>query len=205
MLESLLYAIPLGITLSFAAGPIFFVVIQTSITRSKTGAFVLDLGAILADLIFIGIAFYGSQSLIRFLKNNIWVGLISGLAVILFGLYYIRKSRKGSQFKNTVLDQRKRFFFVKGFLLNFLNVGVLFYWIATTVAIGSLLDHDRDKMLLFYVFTLGTYLLIDIFKIGFANRFKDRLQGRKIQMVEKIMGYVLIAFGVFIAVRNVFL
>ncbi|HAD98611.1 MAG TPA: lysine transporter LysE, partial [Cryomorphaceae bacterium] len=89
MLEILLYAIPLGITLSFAAGPIFFVVIQTSITRSKTGAFILDLGAIAADILFILVAFFGSQSLIRSLRHNIWVGVASGLAIIIFGLYYI--------------------------------------------------------------------------------------------------------------------
>ncbi|MEQ9261949.1 MAG: LysE family transporter [Owenweeksia sp.] len=205
MLEILLYAIPLGITLSFAAGPVFFVVIQTSITRSKTGAFVLDLGAIVADVIFILVAFFGSQSLIRSLRHNIWVGIASGLAVIIFGVYYIRKSHQGMQFKQAVVVPKKRFLFLKGFLLNFLNVGVLFYWIATTMAIGSLLDHDHDKMLLFYAFTLGTYLVIDLLKIYFANRFKERFKGRKIQMVEKIMGLILIGFGLFIALRNVFL
>ena len=131
MLEILLYAIPLGITLSFAAGPIFFVVIQTSITRSKTGAFILDLGAIAADILFILVAFFGSQSLIRSLRHNIWVGVASGLAIIIFGLYYIRKSRKGMQFREAMVLPKKRLLFLKGFLLNFLNVGVLFYWIAT--------------------------------------------------------------------------
>ncbi|HBF21422.1 MAG: hypothetical protein CMI36_08675 [Owenweeksia sp.] len=205
MLEILLYAIPLGITLSFAAGPIFFVVIQTSITRSKTGAFILDLGAIAADILFILVAFFGSQSLIRSLRHNIWVGVASGLAIIIFGLYYIRKSRKGMQFREAMVLPKKRLLFLKGFLLNFLNVGVLFYWIATTVAIGSMLDHERDKMILFYSLTLGTYLLVDLFKIYFANRFKTRLQGRKIQVVEKIMGFLLIGFGLFIALRNIFL
>ena len=117
MLEILLYAIPLGITLSFAAGPIFFVVIQTSITRSKTGAFILDLGAIAADILFILVAFFGSQSLIRSLRHNIWVGVASGLAIIIFGLYYIRKSRKGMQFREAMVLPKKRLLFLKGFLL----------------------------------------------------------------------------------------
>ncbi|HAD98640.1 MAG TPA: hypothetical protein DCG19_14610 [Cryomorphaceae bacterium] len=125
--------------------------------------------------------------------------------MIIFGLYYIRKSRKGMQFREAMVLPKKRLLFLKGFLLNFLNVGVLFYWIATTVAIGSMLDHERDKMILFYSLTLGTYLLVDLFKIYFANRFKTRLQGRKIQVVEKIMGFLLIGFGLFIALRNIFL
>ncbi len=202
MLEVILYALPLGLTLSFAAGPVFFVVIETSISQGKSKALTLDLGAVLADIIFILIAFYGSQSLISTLKENIYVGLGSGLAVIIFGVYYVFKSRRTGQFLEINPPTKKRLYFVKGFLLNFLNIGVLFYWLATTVAIGSLLDHDRDKMLFFYAAVLFFYLFIDLFKIYFANRFKERLKGRKIQIVEKIIGFVLIAFGIFIAARN---
>jgi len=204
MLEVVLYALPLGLTLSFAAGPVFFVVIETSVSQGKAKAFTLDIGAVIADMIFILLAFYGSQSLISTLKQNIYVGFISGLAVVVFGVYYVMKSQKSGQFKNIEAPTKKRYYFVKGFLLNFLNIGVFFYWLATTVAIGSLLDHDHDKMLIFYGLVLAFYLLIDIFKIYFANRFKERLKGRKIQVVEKIIGFVLIAFGLFIAVRNLF-
>lgn len=203
MLEVILYAIPLGISLGFAAGPIFFVVIETSISKGKKRALILDLGAVVADIIFILIAFYGSQSLIQSLRNNIYVGIASGIAVIVFGFYYINKSHYGSQFQKPVAVPKKRFLFLKGFLLNFLNIGVLFYWIATTVAIGSLVDHDPTKMLIFYISTLGSYLLVDLFKIYFANRFKEKLSGRMIQVVEKIIGYILIGFGIFIAFRNI--
>lgn len=204
MLEVILYAIPLGITLSFAAGPIFFVIIETSISQGKTKAIMLDLGAAVADIIFILIAFFGSQSLINSLRHNLWISIVSGLAVVVFGLYYITKSRKSGQFQNKVEIKRKRLFFIKGFLLNFLNIGVLFYWIATTVAIGSLVDHEPSLMITFYISVIFIYLFVDIFKIYFANKFKERLKGRKIQVVEKIIGFVLIGFGLFIALKNLF-
>lgn len=205
MLEVLWYAIPLGITLSFAAGPIFFVIIETSISQGKTKALMLDLGAVVADILFILIAFFGSQSLIETLRDNIWVNVISGLAVAVFGAFYVRKSKTSGQFQHTVEVKRKRLFFFKGFLLNFLNVGVLFYWIATTVTIGSLVNHDPEKLIAFYISSILVYLSIDLFKIYFANRFKERLKGRKIQVVEKIIGFILVGFGLFIAVRNFFL
>lgn len=202
MLQALLYAIPLGITLSFAAGPIFFVIIETSISQGRTKALMLDLGAIIADIIFILIAFYGSQSLLSALKNNLWVAGISGVAVIGFGVYYVFKSGISGQFQNRPALSRKRLFFFKGFLLNFLNVGVLFYWIATTLAISPLLDHEPRNMLVFYLAILFFYLVVDVFKIYFANKFKERLKGRKIQVVEKIIGIVLILFGIYIVIRN---
>jgi len=200
----LFYAIPMGLTLSFSAGPVFFVVIQTSIQYGKLRAALFDLGAITADLIYIALAFYGSRSFINQIKTNPYVGLVSGLAVILFGFYYIRKSRVSTQFSSTYTNKGKTIFFFKGFLLNFLNVGVLFYWLTTTVAIGSLLDHDPRHMQMFYLFTLLTYIVLDSFKIYYANRFKERFSGRKLQLVEKILGLVLILFGLFILVRNFF-
>jgi threonine/homoserine/homoserine lactone efflux protein len=204
MFEALLLAIPLGLALSFAAGPIFFVVIETSISIGKSKAFMLDLGAVTADIVFISIAFYGSQSLLEFLQN-IWVSSISALAIISFGVYYIRKSRTSGQFQRSVRLARKRHYYFKGFLLNILNIGVLFYWIATTVAIGSLLNHDPEKMITFFISIILVYLFIDVFKIFFANRFKERLKGRRIQLVEGFIGIMMVGFGVFIVARSIYL
>lgn len=202
MLEVLLYAVTLGITLSFAAGPVFFVIIETSISQGKTKALMLDLGAALADVIFILIAFLGSQSLIESLEDNIWVSLIGGVAVLVFGAYYFLKSKTPGQFKNEVVVKRKRLFFFKGFLLNFLNVGVLFYWIATTVAVGSLVHHERGKMIMVYVIIMLSYLTVDMFKIYFANKFKQRFKGRNLQMVEKVIGIILALFGIYIIIHS---
>lgn len=200
MYSEILYAIPLGLTLSFAAGPIFFVILETSISQGRMKAFTLDLGAILADLIFIVVAYYGSQALLGYLRNNQWIGILSGLCVAGFGLYYFRRARY-AQMPGKIPIKRKRFYFVKGFLLNFLNIGVLIFWITSTIAVGSLLDHHQSSMILFYSATLATYLVIDLFKIYFANRFKRHLAGRRLQLVEKIMGVGLILFGLFIALR----
>lgn len=203
-MEVLLYAIPLGFTLSLAAGPVFFVVIETSISKGKAAAFSLDMGAVVADLLFILIAFYGSQSLISSLKNNPTVNVISGFLVLLFGLYYFFKSKRSGQFQEKIEIKRKRFFFVKGFLLNFLNIGVLLFWVGTTVAIGGMVDHEPRMMWIFYAACIGSYLLLDLMKIFFANRFKERLRGRNLQVVERIIAFILMGFGVFIAVRNFF-
>jgi threonine/homoserine/homoserine lactone efflux protein len=198
----LLYAIPLGLTLSFAAGPIFFVLIETSINKGRTKALLLDLGAVTADAIFIALAYYGSQAFLSYLQNNFWLVLLSGLAIVAFGVYYVLRSRRSGQLQQKLEIHRRRFFFVKGFLLNFLNVGVLFFWITSTVAVGSLVDNDPRRLLIFYGATLATYLLINLLKIYFAHRFKAYLAGRRMQVIEKLMGLGLIGFGVFIVVRH---
>lgn len=199
----LLYAIPLGLSLSFAAGPIFFVLIETSIRQGKARAWALDLGAVAADLVFIALIWYGSHSFLVGLRQNIWLGLLSGMAVAFFGLYYLLKSKKPGQLQQDLPLTRKRYTFIKGFLLNFLNVGVLFFWLAITVAFGSMLDHEPMRMRLFYGATLGSYLFFDAFKIYFAHRFKRHFGGRRLQMIEKLMGLILMLFGLFIALRQI--
>ena len=203
MLQALLYALPLGVTLSFAAGPIFFVIIETSISKGRTKALMLDLGAVTADAIFILLAFYGSQSLVQFLENNIWVSIASGLGVMGFGAYYLFKSGVSGQFQRKTELSRKRLFFFKGFLLNFVNVGVFFYWVAVTFSISPMLNNEPKKMWLFYASVIFFYLLVDGFKIYFAHKFKERLKGRTIQIVEKVIGAILILFGIYIVLRNV--
>ncbi len=196
-----LYALPLGLSLSFAAGPIFFVIIETSITKGKGAALSLDIGAVLADVFFILLAYFGSRPLLEKMQHNVWLGLFSGLAVMGFGYYYLRKSKVQSQFTGNLKLDSKGFLIVKGFLLNFLNIGVFLFWLATTVTIGNLLDNEPQRMVIFYIATIGVYLGIDLLKIYFANRFKQKLAGKGMRMIEKIISIILIAFGLFIALR----
>ena len=46
MLHDILTAIPLGILLAFTIGPVFFVLLETSITKGFRAAIVFDLGVI---------------------------------------------------------------------------------------------------------------------------------------------------------------
>lgn len=196
------YALPLGLTLSFAAGPIFFVLLETSVSRGKMAAFSFDLGAILADFIFIAIAYYSSQRFLRYLGHNRWLVILSGLALAAFGAYYVWRARRGGRVQGSVAIQHKGWLFAKGFFMNFLNIGVLFFWITSTVAVGGMLEHDPRKMLVFYGATMATYLAIDLVKIYFANRFKHYFSGRRMQWVELIMGLGLMLFALILVIKS---
>lgn len=201
MIEALLFGIPLGITIAFAAGPIFFVVIETSITRSKTSAAMIVLGAFSADVIFIVIAYNASQTFLKYLEAHPWVSVISGLGIAVFGAISLLKAKTDRNIKTKLNFPRKRLFFLKGFAINFLNIGVLFFWIATTIAVGSRLNYQANHMLLFYCSTFAVLFAIEFFKIYFANRFRKKISPKLLKKVESIIGIILIVFGLFIAIR----
>ena len=57
-------AILFGFFLSFMIGPVFFMLIQTSILKGARAAIAFNLGVILGDVAFIVIAYFGSRHLL---------------------------------------------------------------------------------------------------------------------------------------------
>ena len=75
MLTDFFTAISIGFFLSFVLGPVFFVLIETSITKGFRAAISLDLGVVLADVFFIIFCYQFIKS-IFFLVNNFLLALI---------------------------------------------------------------------------------------------------------------------------------
>ena len=79
----------LAFFLAFMIGPVFFVLIETSITKGFRAAVAFDLGVIIADIIFIGVAYFSSFQLLENLSNQpglirVWRYYFSCLWVIIF-------------------------------------------------------------------------------------------------------------------------
>lgn len=86
----------IGFFMAFMIGPVFFMLIQTSIIKGARAAIVFDLGVVLADVTFILIAYYGSRSLLEKIKDDPRLFLIGGLVLIIYGLitYFDRENKK---------------------------------------------------------------------------------------------------------------
>ena len=70
MLTDLFTAVSIGFFLSFVLGPVFFVLIETSITKGLKAAISLNLGVILADVFFIVFCYYTSKQLMDNINNQ---------------------------------------------------------------------------------------------------------------------------------------
>ena len=57
-------ALLIGFFMAFMIGPVFFMLIQTSILKGARAAIIFDLGVIIGDICFILLAYYGSRSLL---------------------------------------------------------------------------------------------------------------------------------------------
>ncbi|SDW17607.1 Threonine/homoserine/homoserine lactone efflux protein [Lutibacter oricola] len=199
-------AVLIGFFLAFMIGPVFFMLIQTSIIKGARAAIAFDFGVILGDVVFILMAYYGSKSLLERIKDDPRMFYIGGLILLIYGIItYLDKSQKRVvQDETLVLPEKVNYLRlgIKGFLLNFINVGVLAFWLGMIVVIGPNLEMDSNKIFNFFTVILVSYFITDIGKIVLAKQLKKKLTPAVIYKIKRGMGVLLMIFGIALILKG---
>lgn len=211
MLHDILTAIPLGILLAFTIGPVFFVLLETSITKGFRAAMMFDIGVICGDLIFILIAYFSTNQLLERLKDDPSLFFIGGIIMLSYGIISFIKQKRSykGQVEVDVRDLNNQpnnylNLFFKGFLLNFINIGVLAFWMMIIISFGPKLNMESDRIIIFIATILVVYLIIDSIKIVIAKQLKSKLTSYIIYKIKSVISVILIIFGVFLMIQGFF-
>ena len=194
-------ALFIGFFMSFMIGPVFFMLIKTSILKGARAAIAFDIGVILGDITFIAIAYFGSRTLLEQIKNDPRLFLIGGFVLVIYGLItYFDKSNKKEveEHPELQLPESNNYFklFIKGYFLNFINIGVLAGWLAIVVVVGPALDMNSNHIFWYFVVVILGYAISDIGKILLAKQLRSKLTPYVIYKLKKGMGVLLIVFGI---------
>ena len=100
MFADVLLALPLGTLLAFTIGPVFFVLLETAITKGFRAAVAFDAGVLLADATFILIVYFTTSSLLREIKDDPKLFFVGGLIMMAYGIISFIKLKK--DFKKTI-------------------------------------------------------------------------------------------------------
>ena len=200
MINDILTGIPWGIFLSFMIGPVFFILIETSITKGFRAALTFDLGVVLGDIFFIGVAYLGSYRLIASLKDKPALFIFGGILMVAYGIISFIKLKKQAKIQYESIDDeiiKKNYgsLFIKGFFLNIINIGVLGFWLAIIISVGPKLEMQTSRMMTFFTSVIVSYLLIDCLKMVLAKQLKSKLTPTNIFKIKKGISIVLIVFG----------
>ena len=208
MFDGLLYAAFYGFLLAFAVGPVFFTLIETAITKGIKAAIFFDLGAIFADVVFIFVAFFSTSRILEQVKHDPGLLIFGGGILIAYGIIsYIRTNR--SVFKivreHYAVNVKKNLggLFLKGFLLNFVNFGVLAGWIGVLI-MANALTTSENGVFLFIITVLITFFTTDILKILLSKRLKNKMTPRFIFKTKKWVSILILGFGVFLLFQGIF-
>ena len=208
MFEGLWYAALYGFLLAFAVGPIFFTLIETSITKGFKAGLFFDLGAIFADVIFIFIAYFSTSKILENLRNEPGLIVFGGAVLVSYGIIsYVRTAKSFIKIarEHYAVETKKNLpgLFVKGFLLNFVNFGVLAGWIGTIILANALTSSEKG-VLAFLATVMGTFFLTDIAKIILAKNLKSKMTPLVVYKAKKWVSISIIVFGGLLLVQGFF-
>jgi len=204
-MSDLLNAIPIGIALAFMIGPVFFVLLETGATKGFRAAIIFDFGVIIADIIFIYFAYYGSRTMLEKIKDDPRLFILGGGILFVYGLLTYYKRRKPIIMDGDLVIVEKNNYinlFLKGFFLNFINIGVLAFWLGLVVVISPNLEMDDSRIFNYFTAIIVAYLLTDVIKILLAKQLKNKLTPHVIRKIKRGMGITLMIFGLFLSAKG---
>ena len=205
MLE-FLPAVPLGILLSFSFGPLFFILLETSISKGIKQAFFIDVGVVAADITFFSVAYFGASKLITE-ENQPALFVLGGVLLSSYGLLSFfktyKKRKKQQKGKVKVIETPNLFSLaIKGYLLNIINVAVLFFWTGVLFVIGPKFEMETGKIWFFFLATVSTYILVNLCKYYFASKLKTKLTDSILYKMKQVLNLFVFVFGVYLVVSG---
>jgi threonine/homoserine/homoserine lactone efflux protein len=212
MLTALLRGTVLGITVCFLVGPAFFSLLQTSIHRGLKQGFMLSVGIILSDITLIALSFLGVLQILDNKSNQLAIGIIGGIILIIFGIVTItRKVYMGENEENAEkLEEIKSpkpfnpfMYILKGYFLNIVNPFLLIFWIGAMSGVSALYKSETNEIIYFFIGTVITIFATDILKCFVADKISNYLKPNILLWVNRVMGLALLVSGIVLIVRAV--
>jgi threonine/homoserine/homoserine lactone efflux protein len=203
----LLEGIKVGLILSFMIGPIFFALVQTSVDEGFRAGLMVAVGIWVSDTSYVLGVYFGVSLLANVVNTQTFtltLGIAGSILLTIFGLATLLTIPKGL-LTNTLPEYKRSSsylsLFIKGFLINTINPFTVFFW---TSLMGSVVIKDGfngTQAFVFFAGVLGTIVVTDLLKVLLAKRIRYSLRPVHLLWLRRISGAALIAFGVVLLVR----
>ena len=200
-----LAALPLGFILSFSFGPLFFILLETSISKGLKQAFFMDLGVAFSDFVFFSTAYLGASKIITE-ENQPALFILGGVMLSAYGfLSFVKAQQKKNKIKKGKAINKKNLisFPIKGFLLNIINVAVLFFWTGLLFVIGPSFEMNPIKIWSFFLLTVATYLIVNLCKFYLASRLKSKLTDTLLFKIKQALNILIFVCGAFFVFKGI--
>lgn len=197
MIQSLLEGIGMGLLLSLMVGPVFFTLITASMEQGFRHAFVLALGILVSDLIYVAITFFGVSYLTESPVLEKVLGHVGGAILVGFGISFWRKKQtvRPNSGGIPVPKAKKRTAFVKGFGINGINPFVMLFWISIASMISLKTTWNDSDVISYYFGLLFTVFGIDLLKAFIAGKLSHLMTPKLRMILNRGVGVLVCYFG----------
>lgn len=209
MIQFFFQGIVLGLVVAISFGPAFFAIIQTGINRGfKYGVF-MALGVSVSDILLIALCYLIGSSLFDDPQNKVYIGLIGGIILIIFGSVAWAKKpdilkRRHIKYQGAEKTPSYVGYIVRGFFLNIVNPFLFFFWFGAFGIISKSASegHLLQSTIAFFSGTMMTVFLTDVLKSWLGGKIKKILKPRTELIINKLVGIALVIFGIVLIFRT---
>ena len=203
-------AIFLGIILAFTIGPVFFTILEISVSKGFKAAVFFNIGVVFSEIVFFAIAYASTSSLLESIQENPSWKILGGVllsfyaGITLLGIYQNKTEEGPYSFDSDSESPNLIKNMVRGFLLNIINFAVLVFWILIVANYGPGFQDTEYKMFLFFLTIVGTYFSIDLGKIYLAQQLKSSLTRAVITKIKIVVNSVILIIGIVLIFKGFF-
>ncbi len=211
MISEFIPAILLGIVLSFTIGPVFFTILEISVSKGFKAAVFFNIGVVFSEVVFFAVAYASTSNLLNSIQENPSWKILGGVllafyaGITLLGMYQ-NKEKKEQQnlFKSPPPSPNLIKNLIKGFGLNIINFAVLVFWILIVANYAPGFQDSQYKMIVFFLVIVGTYFTIDLGKIYLAQQLKTSLTDSVITKIKFIVNAIILIIGLVLIFEGFF-
>jgi threonine/homoserine/homoserine lactone efflux protein len=183
----------IGLGMIIFIGPVFFLLISSTLKGGYIAGLMVAIGIVISDLICVILCMYGLAPLLTHPDSHFWLAITGSILLVGIGVKYIL-TKHTHQEENMILYSHHQFsFFVKGFLINFVNPFVVMVWMGV---IKYTEQRVGGNSILFLSGTLLGIFSTDLLKVVLAKRIKQFINPSTLQWIYRVFGVIMIAFGI---------
>ncbi|SDC95675.1 Threonine/homoserine/homoserine lactone efflux protein [Paenibacillus sp. UNCCL117] len=192
----------LGLSLAAPIGPINAAQLDKGIKKGFMHAWMIGIGAILADAILMALIYFGVVHFLTtsFMRTFLW---IFGCFVLIYsGVESLMGAGKLNDNQHRSSDTIAKSFF-SGFFMSISSPLSILFWLGIygSVLAETIAAYDRDHVL-FYTGIMFTGLLVwDVTMAGLASTFRRFLTHRALTVISVLSGLSLIGFGLHFGIK----
>jgi threonine/homoserine/homoserine lactone efflux protein len=208
IIEFILKGMLIGIIASAPMGPVGVLCIRRTLNKGRWYGFVTGVGACVSDIIYAMITGLGMSfvmDLITNPTNKFWLQICGSVVLLAFGLYCWKskstsnmhkggKNGKGSLFHNGFT----------AFLVTFSNPLIIFLFMASFAQFAFVIPNHPVTMTLGYASIVCGALLWWYGLTWLVDKIREKFDENGIQIINKIIGSIVITFSVIVLMGTVF-
>jgi len=194
----------LGLSLSAPIGPINAAQLDSGIKRGFWHAWLVGLGAMIADAAYMIMVYMGIVHFIEipFMKSFLW---LFGCFVLMYtGIESLTGAGSIAK-KDEGIERSKLRSFVSGFLMSLSNPMTILFWLGIygSVLADTAAKYGSEQVALYSLAIISGILLWDVTMAGISSTFRRWLTDGLLKLISVLSGLSLIGFGAYFGFQAV--